>query len=197
MIQIIGKNGKLLTLRGLFDSGCSKSIILKKFTYKEQRRRLANRNRTTYQTYGGEFTSKSEADVEFRMVEFSNSKRVEFTVQVDEVMDPNHAQYDFIMGANIMSTIGINIKFSTSEIYWGDIVIPKTGKFKSATALDLSQGYYSIPIDEESWELCTTVLPWGTIRIQAITHGSCFCTRYLPAHHGRPIGSSRICTSLY
>ena len=28
-------------------------------------------------------------------------------------------------------------------------------------ALDLSQGFYSIPINEESQKLCTTVLLWG------------------------------------
>merc|ERR1711884_706185 len=34
-------------------------------------------------------------------------------------------------------------------------------KFKLATALDLSQGFYTIPLDEESQKICTTVFPWG------------------------------------
>ena len=34
-------------------------------------------------------------------------------------------------------------------------------KFRSATALDLSQGFYTIPLSEESQKICTTVLPWG------------------------------------
>ena len=34
-------------------------------------------------------------------------------------------------------------------------------KFESATALDLSQGFYTIPLDEESQKICTTVFPWG------------------------------------
>ena len=33
-------------------------------------------------------------------------------------------------------------------------------KFKSATALDLSQGFYTIPLDKESQKICTTVTPW-------------------------------------
>ena len=39
--------------------------------------------------------------------------------------------------------------------------IQKLENLKSATALDLSQGFYSIQIDEDSQKLCTTVLPWG------------------------------------
>ena len=39
--------------------------------------------------------------------------------------------------------------------------IQKLENFKSATALDLSQGFYSIPIEEDSQKLATTVLPYG------------------------------------
>ena len=39
--------------------------------------------------------------------------------------------------------------------------IQKLENFKSATALDLSQEFYSIPINEDSQKLYTTVLPWG------------------------------------
>ena len=41
-----------------------------------------------------------------------------------------------------------------------DILQKLTG-FKYATALDLSMGYYHIPLDAESAKLCTTILPWG------------------------------------
>ena len=39
--------------------------------------------------------------------------------------------------------------------------IQRLEKFISATALDLSQGYYSIPICRQSQKICTTILPWG------------------------------------
>jgi hypothetical protein len=39
--------------------------------------------------------------------------------------------------------------------------IQRLEKFISATALDLSQGYYSIPICPQSQKLCATILPWG------------------------------------
>jgi hypothetical protein len=36
--------------------------------------------------------------------------------------------------------------------------------FKTATALDLSMGYYHIPLDEESQKLYFFVMPWGKYR---------------------------------
>ena len=39
--------------------------------------------------------------------------------------------------------------------------LQKLERFKSATALDLSLGFYSIPLDEASQKLCSTILPWG------------------------------------
>ena len=39
--------------------------------------------------------------------------------------------------------------------------IQRLENFKSTTAFDLSTGFYSIPIDEESQKLTTTVLLWG------------------------------------
>ena len=39
--------------------------------------------------------------------------------------------------------------------------LQKLERFKSATALDLSFGFYSIPLDEASQKLCSTILPRG------------------------------------
>ena len=39
--------------------------------------------------------------------------------------------------------------------------LQKIEKFKSATAIDLSQGYYSIPLSKKNQKICTTILPWG------------------------------------
>ena len=49
--------------------------------------------------------------------------------------------------------------------------IQRLEKFISATALDLSQGYYSIPIDKQSQQICTTILPWGKYAYQRLPMG--------------------------
>ena len=51
------------------------------------------------------------------------------------------------------------------------MAIQKLEKFKSATALDLSQDFYSILIDEESQKLYTTVLPWGKYAYKCLPMG--------------------------
>lgn len=43
--------------------------------------------------------------------------------------------------------------------------------FASATVLDLSQGFYTICLDEESQKLCTTILPWGNYAYRRMPMG--------------------------
>jgi hypothetical protein len=51
-----------------------------------------------------------------------------------------------------------------------DLLQTLTG-FQWATALDLSQGYYHIPMDEESQKLCTFMMPWGKYRYAKLPMG--------------------------
>jgi hypothetical protein len=44
-------------------------------------------------------------------------------------------------------------------------------KFQYATTLDLNMGYYSMPLSKKSKQLCTTVLPWGLYRYNALPMG--------------------------
>lgn len=50
-------------------------------------------------------------------------------------------------------------------------LLQKLSKFKYATAIDLSMGYYHIPLDKESQRLCTTILPWGKYQYQRLPMG--------------------------
>ena len=50
-------------------------------------------------------------------------------------------------------------------------LLQKLRNFKYATAIDLSMGYYHIPLSEESQKLCTTVLPWGKYRCKVLPMG--------------------------
>ena len=43
--------------------------------------------------------------------------------------------------------------------------------FQYATAIDLSMGYGHIPLDKESQELCSTILPWGIYQYQRLPMG--------------------------
>ena len=50
-------------------------------------------------------------------------------------------------------------------------LLQKLEGFRYATAIDLSMGYYHIPLDEFSQALCTTVLPWGKYRYKRLPMG--------------------------
>ncbi|MGL5934057.1 MAG: reverse transcriptase family protein, partial [Cetobacterium sp.] len=63
-------------------------------------------------------------------------------------------------------------------VKWKPFPLPKISEillklqgFKYATALDLSMGYYHIPLDEELQKLCTTILPWGKFRYKRLPMG--------------------------
>jgi hypothetical protein len=50
-------------------------------------------------------------------------------------------------------------------------LLQKLSGFKYATAIDLSMGYYHIPLDEHSQKLCTTILPWGKYQYKRLPMG--------------------------
>ena len=49
--------------------------------------------------------------------------------------------------------------------------LQKLERFKSATALDLLLGFYSIPLDKESQKMCSTILPWGKYKYKRMPMG--------------------------
>jgi hypothetical protein len=50
-------------------------------------------------------------------------------------------------------------------------LLRKLSGFKYATAIDLSMGYYHIPLDLEAHNLCTTILPWGKYQYKRLPMG--------------------------
>jgi hypothetical protein len=50
-------------------------------------------------------------------------------------------------------------------------LLRKLSGFKYATAIDLSMGYYHIPLGLEAPKLCTTLLPWGKYQYKRLPMG--------------------------
>jgi Reverse transcriptase (RNA-dependent DNA polymerase) len=50
-------------------------------------------------------------------------------------------------------------------------LLQKLQGFTFATAIDVSMGYYHIPLDDASQKLCTTILPWGKYRYLCLPMG--------------------------
>ena len=92
IVETVDTEGRGLALRGLLDSGCSKTIVLKKFTTNLNKDSKA----VKYQTYGGQMTSKATSNVEMKLIEFSSSKTRTFLCQVNGEINATKASYDII-----------------------------------------------------------------------------------------------------
>ena len=112
--------------RCLLDIGCTKSIILKKFTSKERGTKLSDKNSIQYTTYGSSFKSSMTASLGFKMVEFKSQSNntIEYQFQVDKTSDPDKQLYDVIIGNNLLYNMGINILFKERQIQWNNDKIP-------------------------------------------------------------------------
>ena len=84
-------HGEEIMARCLLDTGCTKSMILKKFTDKKRQTKLSDKDSIKYLTYGSSFKSSMTASVGFKMVEFESQKNntIKYEFQVDETSDPN------------------------------------------------------------------------------------------------------------
>jgi Reverse transcriptase (RNA-dependent DNA polymerase) len=120
VVQLKNKKGEIVPVRALCDTGTTSTIILSEFV----RELSAKEHATTWRTMGGNFTTTKKAVVKFRLPEFSTNKSIAWTAHVDESTNKKLAQYDMIIGDDLMTELGIDLCFSTQEIKWGEESIP-------------------------------------------------------------------------
>ena len=112
-IRHSNKNGRKVkydNLKILLDSGCSHSILRKKYASNKLKE-----SKHTYATGGGDMKTKWESKNYFSLSEFSKSKVVDWTFRVT---DSKNLGYDMILGRDIMQTLGINLLFNEQTIQW-------------------------------------------------------------------------------
>lgn len=108
-------------IEALLDSGSTATIINKEFVKKLT---LRQSNSTEWNTAAGTFTTTHVCDMKLTLPEFSMTRTVHATVHVtDQVMTR-----DLIIGRELLNDLGIDIKFSTNTIQWGDLEIPMKPK---------------------------------------------------------------------
>ena len=104
VVMVVDSQGRGRMVRALFDSGCSKSIILKKFTESKRRTKLKPRDHIRYTTYGGTFNSTAKASVGLRFIEFEEKGKqtVEHEFSVNGTHYKHELSYDIIIGSDLM-----------------------------------------------------------------------------------------------
>jgi hypothetical protein len=123
----------------LLDTGASATRILKN-SIKGLNGTVLNEQTTTCNTVGGQFVTNLQCEVIFMLPEFSMSKVIKWVCHVDSTTLRTNAQYDMIIGADLLSELGIEINFSTQRIIWEGIEIPMKDKhiisdLQNATAI--------------------------------------------------------------
>ena len=99
-------------LRVLVDTGCSHSIILKKYCSK-----LKNNKEKEYATGSGTLKTKYESKVYFSLPEFSDQKIINWVFNVTSSEDLG---YEVILGRDILLSLKINISFE-KEMFHGKV----------------------------------------------------------------------------
>ena len=83
----------------------------------------------------------SDALVEFKLPEFSNSRTIGAKVHVDDITNPDNAQYDMIMGTDLLESLGIDLLFSKKLVTWDDLQIPMKNR-GTITDRDITKNIY-------------------------------------------------------
>ena len=122
IVEIRDRTGEIVAIRTLLDTGTSSTMILRKFVHKNLS--TFKHKPVKWKTLGGIFTTKRKARVEFKLPEFSTTKTITWNAHVDEFSDPKSAQYDMIIGTDLMEAIGIDLSFSSKTLSWDGIEIP-------------------------------------------------------------------------
>lgn len=100
--------------RVLFDSGCSATLINKRFVKHWKKTELKP---IKWSTKAGSFKTKRRCDIEFTLPAFHEHRKISCMAYVDESHHES-CNYDMIIGRDIMHSLGINLLFDTAEITW-------------------------------------------------------------------------------
>jgi transposase InsO family protein len=125
--EIRNKKGQLVPLRILLDTGSTATILLKHFVQPGTPKVYKGQN-TKWKTMGGNFVTRQQRQIQFRLTEFNTSKIVTWPCHIDETTPRKNAQYDMIIGTDLMTELGIDINFSTNKMSWEGVDIPMRPK---------------------------------------------------------------------
>ena len=119
--QMRRSDGRLMPVRVLCDTGTTSTIVLREFV---QRMNMRDDAPTLWKTMGGKFVTRKVAVIKFSLPEFSPNRTITWTAHVDDHTDRKRAQYDLIIGNDLLGEIGMDLCFSTGEIKWDTESVP-------------------------------------------------------------------------
>ena len=121
-----------VTIRILFDSGASSTIVYKDLVKKL---RIKKDRTTEWQTAIGKFETNEKAKVQFILPEFHESRVIKWNAHVTD----KKSNYDLIVGGDLMTELGIKIDYSEQSITWDEVSVPMKSRdatFENSYHLD-------------------------------------------------------------
>ena len=123
IVEIEDKEGNIIPIRGLVDTGTSHTILLREFV-KQGRGKGYKGHHTLWKTMGGNFTTNQKALIDFKLPQLDTNKTVQWVMHVDRKTDKQHALYDIILGMDVLCSIGLYVNTETLEMNWEGATCP-------------------------------------------------------------------------
>ena len=95
------------------NSGSSSTIVIGKLTSKLKSKEIVE---NTWETLARKFTSSEKVHVDFFLPEFSATKILTWKCHVDK---STIGRYDMILGRDLLTVLGLDLKFSENVIHGG------------------------------------------------------------------------------
>ncbi len=133
--------GKPGIVRILLDTGASATIILKD-AIRGLTGTILKTTPTKWHTMGGEFVTKLQREIKFKLPEISTSKIVRWVCHEDAHTLRTNSQYDMIIGTDQLSELGVEINFNTQRIIWEGVEIPMKAKHIISNLQNATAIYY-------------------------------------------------------
>jgi hypothetical protein len=111
------KDNRLQTVKVLFDTGASETIVSNKYT-KDLRQKVEAPQ--VWKTAAGTVKSIGKAIIYFSLPEFYESTVIQHEAHVFST----DISYDLIIGRDLMRLLGIKIDLETDQVKWADASIP-------------------------------------------------------------------------
>jgi hypothetical protein len=146
VVEVRFKDGSVHLLQTLLDSGTSATMLLQKHAELDRISKYKG-NPVKLTTLGGVYTTKRKALMDFRLPEFSLNKSITWSCHVDESTDPKFAQYDMIIGDDLMQELGIDLLYSKQLMIWEDnkVLMENQGLLKDT---NIAQHIYRMHVED-------------------------------------------------
>ncbi len=128
---------KPVTLKALLDSGGSGSLVTEEFARKLCLQKSSN-SQTVWTTPGGALQTSTKCKSQFTIPELHDNRLIEWNLHVTKTL----GAYDMIIGRDILTDLGIDIRFSNNTIEWDNSEIPMKD-----VDLDFQESYHVADTD--------------------------------------------------